>query len=164
MAKEKGDRKDSIETPKEDEINEIIIDNFVGLQKAMTNLSIKFESLSSQISRLLEILELSSKEIVKEGFQDNKELTKKIDMLLEQNKIIATRMISIEEKMKIETPKPTPMMTPAPQPTIQKEMSKAPLLNQPQAQAMQTSYELPSNLSSEYMPSIGNKPKPLPKA
>jgi len=83
------------------EVNELLIENFVGLQRAMTNLSVKFEGLSDQIAKLLEIFELSAKNFVKEGSAGgNKDLVAKIDSLLEQNKTIAMGLVLIEDQLK----------------------------------------------------------------
>ena len=95
------------------EMQELLIDNFVGLQKAMTNLSIKFESLSEQMRRLLEIFELSAKNFMTQNqdssSSDNKEVLNKIDSLLEQNKILARGLVLIEEKLKVR-PEQMPQM------------------------------------------------------
>ncbi len=103
------------------EIQEILIENFVGLQKAMTNLSIKFESLSDQISKLLQIYEMSAKNFMQgsiaENPEANKDMLNKIDSLLEQNKTIAKGLVLMEEGLRNKTeasqqdrfrPKPLP--------------------------------------------------------
>ncbi len=99
-------------------IEKILIENFVSLQKVMTNLSIKFDSLTKQISKLLELFEISAKtlaekdmEIEKKG--SNKKIIEKIDNLLEQNKIIARGLTLIHEKTSEQQPiYPTPVQTP----------------------------------------------------
>ncbi|NMB66704.1 hypothetical protein GYA25_01435, partial [Candidatus Woesearchaeota archaeon] len=45
----------------EEGINNKLIENFVSLQRVMTNLAVKLEDLSSQISKLLELFEISAK-------------------------------------------------------------------------------------------------------
>ncbi len=94
------------------EMQEILIENFVGLQKAMTNVSIKFESLTSQITNLLEIFELSAKRITQgKGHASGLEIDilKKIDTVLEQNKALASGIILIEEKIRNQSPRPQGM-------------------------------------------------------
>jgi len=94
------------------QIQELLIENFVGLQKAMTNVSIKFESLTSQMSQLLEIFELSAKKISQnKGHAGGLEvdILKRIDTLLEQNKAIASGIILIEEKLRNQSPRPQGM-------------------------------------------------------
>ena len=44
-----------------DEIQLALIDNFINLQKVMANLSVKFDELSLNISRLLQLFEISAK-------------------------------------------------------------------------------------------------------
>lgn len=71
-----------------------LIENFILLQKVMTNLSLKFDNLSSQISKLLELFEITAKTIAKREYEpeenkNNQELIKKLDNLAEQNKTIA---------------------------------------------------------------------------
>jgi len=83
---------------------EILIENFVGLQKAMTNLSIKFESLAGQISELLKVYEMSAKSLIAEGsHESDKDMLKKIDSLLDQNKTIAKGLVLMEEKLRQRT-------------------------------------------------------------
>ncbi|MDP2946911.1 MAG: hypothetical protein Q8N88_02245 [Nanoarchaeota archaeon] len=88
---------------------EILIENFVGLQHAMTNLSIKFTGLSENINRLLQVFEESAKSFtVAETKNDdsdankevNQEMIKKIDSLLDQNKTIAQGLVIMEEKLR----------------------------------------------------------------
>ena len=71
------------------EREELLIENFVGLQHAMTNLSIKFGTLSDNITKLLMVFEESAKNFMQGGKGDDKDLLKKINSLLDQNKTIA---------------------------------------------------------------------------
>jgi len=92
--------KSKIDNPK---IQKLLIENFTGLQKAMTNMAIKFESLSTQMSNLLEIFELSAKSFASPGQntpEENKDVLNKIDTLLEQNKTLAKGLITLEEKLR----------------------------------------------------------------
>ncbi len=88
------------------ELEEALIDNFVNLQKVLTNLSFKFDVLSKNISDLLNLFEISAKSFIKPDEEEhndnslnNKEFLEKIDQLLDQNKIIAKGLTLIEEKM-----------------------------------------------------------------
>ncbi|KHO55254.1 MAG: hypothetical protein QT10_C0004G0041 [archaeon GW2011_AR19] len=45
------------ESEQKKSVEKILVENFVSLQKVMTNLSVKFDELSSQISKLLELFE-----------------------------------------------------------------------------------------------------------
>ena len=88
----------------ENTTEKILIQNFVALQKVMTNLSVKFENLTLQISKLLELFEISAKTLAKKDFEsdqgkkDEEKIIKKIDVLLDQNKIIARGLTLIHEK------------------------------------------------------------------
>lgn len=94
-----------IKKPKEKKMTarereELLIENFVGLQHAMTNLSIKFGSLSDNISRLLQIFEESAKNFMEGGKPDDQEMLKKINSLLDQNKTIAKGLVLMESKLR----------------------------------------------------------------
>ncbi len=89
----------------------MLVENFVALQKVMSNFSTNFENLSNQISDLLYLFEESAKTVVKKDFINNderresKELTTKLDALLNQNKLIAkglTLMHETAENPKVE--------------------------------------------------------------
>lgn len=85
------------------EINKALIENFVNLQKVMTNLAGKFEGLSDNISKLLQLFEISAKSYAERaGVTDNKdrEFLDKIDRLLDQNKTIAKGLMLMEEKIR----------------------------------------------------------------
>ena len=82
------------------EREELLIENFVGLQHAMTNMSVKFGGLSDNISKLLEIFEESAKNFVSGGKPDDAEMLSKIDSLLNQNKTIAKGLVLMEGKLR----------------------------------------------------------------
>jgi len=87
------------------EINLALIQNFINLQKVMTNLSVKFDSLSDQMSRLLQLFEISAKTFVIKQEEvgekkEDQELVKKLDILLDQNKTIAKGLTLVEEKIR----------------------------------------------------------------
>jgi len=87
--------------------NKILVENFVSLQKVMTNLSLKFDNLAGQISKLLQLFEISAKALAEKEFnaekgdKTSKKILEKIDNLLEQNKIIARGLTLIHEKEEI---------------------------------------------------------------
>ena len=91
------------------EREELLIENFVGLQQAMTNLSIKFGGLSDNISKLLGVFEDAAKSFMKDGKMDDKEMLNKIDALIEQNKTIARGLVLMEGKL---NPQPNPAQNP----------------------------------------------------
>lgn len=81
----------------------ILVENFVSLQRVMTNLSLKFDNLASQISKLLELFEISAKTLVNKDFslekgdKENKGVIAKLDNLIGQNKIIARGLTLMHE-------------------------------------------------------------------
>lgn len=82
------------------EREELLIENFVGLQHAMTNLSVKFGSLSDNISKLLQVFEEAAKNFVTGGKSDDKDMLNKINSLLDQNKTIAKGLVLMEGKLR----------------------------------------------------------------
>ncbi len=84
-------------------IEEALIENFVSMQKVLTNLSVKFDNLANQISKLLELLEISAKSFVekqKNMDSEDKEFVNKLNILLDQNKTIARGLTLLEQKMR----------------------------------------------------------------
>ena len=90
-------------------------DNTVNIKNAMINLSVKFEDLSDNISRLLSVLEISAKDYLankgKTTPEVDKDLLNKINSLLDQNKTIAQGLVMIEEKVRSKT-EPQPQQQP----------------------------------------------------
>ena len=82
------------------ERDELLIENFVGLQHAMTNMSIKFGMLSDNMSKLLSVFEEAAKGFVVGDKGDDKDMLVKIDSLLDQNKTIAKGLVIMEERVK----------------------------------------------------------------
>lgn len=110
-----------------EELQKALIENFISLQKVLTNLSVKFDNLSDNISKLLNLFEISAKSFVdKQTFQGTEKLDKgkdkefldKINTLLEQNKTIARGLTLMEEKVrervygKDDIPRSSPPITP----------------------------------------------------
>ena len=82
------------------EREELLIENFVGLQHAMTNMSIKFGGLSDNIAKLLQVFEEAAKGFISGDRVDDKDMLKKIDSLLDQNKTIAKGLVLMEGKLR----------------------------------------------------------------
>ncbi|MCK9567996.1 hypothetical protein M0R72_03510 [Candidatus Pacearchaeota archaeon] len=87
-------------TPKKNiHVEKALIENFVSLQKVMTNMAIKFDSLSEQISKLLELFEISAKTLAEKGYSmEDRKVAEKLDNLLDQNKIIAKGIALLHER------------------------------------------------------------------
>ncbi len=112
-----------LETKKEDNSQRILIENFVALQKVMADLSGKINDLTSQMSRLLNVFEESAKALTekggKVGLGSDKEVSAKLDQLLDQNKILAQGVALLHESNNQEPPQDQsapmqPMMAPMP--------------------------------------------------
>lgn len=82
--------------------DELLIENFIGIQKAMTHLSLKFEVLSDNISKLLEVFELSAKSYLSKEPKDEQtsEITKQVNYLIDQNKAIAEGLLLIDDTIR----------------------------------------------------------------
>jgi hypothetical protein len=82
-------------------VDKILVENFVSLQKVMTTLAVKFDNLSGQISKLLELFEISAKTLAEKDYskkEGDKKIEGKLDALLEHNKIIAKGIALLHEK------------------------------------------------------------------
>ncbi len=87
-------------------LNSILIENFVKLQKAMTNITVKFDNLSNQMSKLLQLFEISAKSFAEKlstgvpDIEKDREFLDKLNKLLDQNKVIAKGLTLMEEKLR----------------------------------------------------------------
>ena len=94
--------KTSVSSGESFRIEKVLVENFVSLQQVMTNLALKFDNLSGQISKLLELFEISAKSLAeKGGFGEDradKRAAEKLDSLLEQSKVIAKGVALLHEK------------------------------------------------------------------
>ncbi len=91
--------------PERSNTEKILIENFVSLQKVLVNLSEKFDNLSVKISDLLTLFEDSAKTIVEKDFHPidekaKREISRKMDSILEQNKMIAKGLTLIHDTAK----------------------------------------------------------------
>ena len=84
------------------EFEQTLLDNFVNLQKVLTNIAVKFDGLSDQISKLLQLFEISAKSFAEKSSESEieGESLDKLDTLLEQNKTIAKGIMLMEERMR----------------------------------------------------------------
>ena len=96
-----------------------LLENFIHLQKVLTNLALKFDHLSSNISRMLELFEISAKNFAEKAIEKgsvDSEFLKKLDALLDQNKTISRGIMMMEEKvrnrMEMGPPQSMPMVAP----------------------------------------------------
>ena len=89
-------------------IEKVLVTNFVSLQKVMTNLSIDFNKLNTQISKLLELFEISAKALAEKDIKldtgkGEKKMIERLDTLLDQNKIIARSLTLLHEPEEMPT-------------------------------------------------------------
>ena len=99
--------------PKKVSVDEALLENFVNLQHVLTNLAVKFEDLSSNISRLLQLFELSAKSFADKPITTpgvDQEFLKKLDSLLDQNKTSSKGIMMMEDRIRNRTKGMQPMM------------------------------------------------------
>lgn len=87
---------------KEIKVERALIDNFIGLQKVMVNLSARFDSLSDQISKLLELFEISARSLAKKevsstGDSEARKVLEKLDNISMQAGLIGKGLALIHE-------------------------------------------------------------------
>jgi hypothetical protein len=138
----KTTRKKTTKSPPKKTTEKILVENFVSLQKVMTELAIKFDGLGAQISKLLELFEISAKTLAEKEIKINanktdkkedKELAIKLDSLIDQNKIIARGLTLLHENPGEEfmpVPPPMPNMMPPQQINPPMQSPQLPPLNQ----------------------------------
>ena len=89
--------------PNEIRVEKALMDNFIALQRVMLNFSAKFDNLSGQIGKLLEIFEISAKSLAKRDIEpggDNEDVRKvleKLDNLSQQAGLIGKGLVLIHE-------------------------------------------------------------------
>lgn len=98
-----GEVSSSGEPEKISEIERKIVENLVSLQKIHTNMIERFDKLTDQITSLLNLFEVAAKTFTKqpafEAGDRDREFAEKIDMLLEQNRVLAKGITMMEEKI-----------------------------------------------------------------
>lgn len=87
------------------QIEHAILKNLVELQKIQTDLAEKFAHLSTEISHLLALFEVTARNFAKNApvtdqYTRDKEFLEKIDKLLDQNKTLAKGLTLMEERMR----------------------------------------------------------------
>lgn len=104
VMKRKKNVKKIIKVSKSSKTDKMLMENFVSLQKVLLNMSMKLENLTGKISNLLELFEISAKTFAeKEGidyekYSGGKELSQKVESLMEQNRTIAKGLAMMYEK------------------------------------------------------------------
>ncbi len=92
------------ESSREIKIDKALVDNFIALQKVMVNLSAKFDNLTVQISKLLELFEISAKALARKDFEETgsnsknmERVMEKLDNLSQQAGLIGKGLVLIHE-------------------------------------------------------------------
>ena len=86
-------------------IDKALVDNFVALQKVMTDMASRFDELSNNISKLLEIFETSAKSLSEKDVdfdKNNSEINSKLDKILDQNKTLSRNMSMFGNRNNVE--------------------------------------------------------------
>lgn len=101
---EVASKKKSLKKLSANEREEILIENFIGLQKAMVNLSVKFENLSDNISKLLSVFEMSARDYMMNKGRVNpekdREILSQLNALVDQQRSMSKSISQMEDKMK----------------------------------------------------------------
>lgn len=150
---------------------QMLLENFVSLQRVLTNLSVKLEGVATQMSKLLDLFEISAKALAEKDFdveKDNKDILAKLDMLQDQNKTLA-RGISLLHERPREPMMPLPLAQPImqAQPQMQQSMmqQQIPMQTQMVSQKRQEIMESPRSQVRRELPDIPRKQPPIrPKA
>lgn len=101
--KKNSSKKKKEHSIKNKNVEKALVENSIAIQKVLTNLAVKFETLSDRIQKLLDVFEISAKSLAEKDFKDfgkfdDKSINEKLDSLLDQNKTIAKSLILMHEK------------------------------------------------------------------
>ncbi len=121
-----------------------LIETTVQLQKVYTDIAVKLDRLSSQISSLLSLFETAAKTFAENPLfgaaGKDKELIDKIDKLLAQDRIIAKTLTLLEERTR---ENPEMLSHPAPGGQVQQQAAPEPINYQPSPQVPSQNKPLP---------------------
>ncbi len=117
------EKKTKSEFHEKKETDEMLLNNFIALQKVMVNLAVKIDSLSNQISKLLELFEISAKSLAKKDFEqesksnESKKILEKLDVISQQTGLIGKGLALIHE---MNSERKTEPILEMPKPSFQK--------------------------------------------
>lgn len=112
MAEKEDAAEEKEKKEKPESTADLLIGNFVALQRVLADVSIKLASLTEQISSLLKLFEASVKSFKEKKEREKTEargITEKLNELVEQNKTIAKGLSIVEEEMAAEKARPKPL-------------------------------------------------------
>lgn len=81
-----------------DRTNKLLLDNFIGLQEALTNIGYETKELNKKLTAMLDLFETASRNF--QEHPENRNLSSKIDELIEQNRIIAKSLLLMHKTTK----------------------------------------------------------------
>jgi len=157
--------------------DDMLAENFVGLQHAMTNLSIKFGEMSQNITKLLSVFEEAAKDLANTEKQVDSAFERKLDALIDQNKTIAKGLVLMDGKLKGQMSRgPSSESGQASKPQSMSNVPSSQPMSMPQSQmpsgapsssvGSQPQLQSPSSpqlTQPSFPPVSSNKPKPLPQ-
>lgn len=95
-------KKEENKKKSKDELQQILLENSISLQKVLTNLTLSLDNLSKQTERLLNLFEQSTRTIAEKDFEAeamNKRISDKLDMLMNQNRTLAQGVSLVHERI-----------------------------------------------------------------
>lgn len=96
---------------KKDNIN-LLLENSIALQKTMADLALELKSLNQKVARIVSSFESASlafKEAKEKGIAEPKDISEKLDMIIDQNKTIAQGVLLLEESIRVKPSSPMKM-------------------------------------------------------
>ncbi len=138
--------------PQNATVEKVLVENFISLQKVMTNLAVKFDNLGAQISKLLELFEISAKTLAEKDIKlnaqpmEDKKMAAKLDSLLDQNKIIARGLTLLHEPSSEMVLPPEPMPQPIPQQRMAPPIQLMPPMQPPRQRSIPPQPKEPAQL------------------
>lgn len=97
-------KKSATSETKKSNIEHVLVQNLVELQKVHTHLAERIDKLSTQISELLALFEMAARSFAQQPVnkvaEKDKDFLDKVDKLLEQNKTIAKGLTLMEERIR----------------------------------------------------------------
>ncbi|MBI2044748.1 hypothetical protein HYT23_01685 [Candidatus Pacearchaeota archaeon] len=147
--------------------SQMLLENFVSLQRVLTNLSLKLEEVSIKMTKLLDLFEVSAKALAEKDFdveKDNKEILSKLETLQDQNKTLARGISLLHERVPREAMMPA---LPPAQPVMQVQSQMQPSMQQMPTQTQMISprrqefMEIPRPQQRKELPEIPRKQSPI---
>ena len=134
------------------DVNKILVENFIGLQKVLINMAEKIDNLSNRMSELLNLFEASAKSLAEKGPPQSgggivdKRLLEKVDNIMEQNRTIARGISLLHEPQQFAGSPPQQFQK---KPSY--EVQKIPASNKPEQENQEG--------LNQYQKSISSKPQ-----